>query len=397
MKIFEIGTGYTSIPARMGAATEIVVEELTRSMLKMHYDVSIVDIRDSSRVPNDLPIIEVPVPASITSTDTTLNLLHKMKRVVYSISLARTLRGILKKSKDENIVLHFHNQYNLFFFYLLTSRKMRSRARIAYTVHSYIWQSKWKAIAGVARKKYFQEIYCVKRADRVFVLNDQTAETFRIQFKIAPEKIVKILNGVNTDVYCGLNSEDEAAVRGALHLENKTVFFHAGSVCERKNQLGALHLLMPLLKAHKNFCFVYAGGIISAEYQEMIRDCALANSVADQVIYAGELTPGKMLNEYYGISAALAFPSEREGFSLVILEALSTGLPVLVNARSNLQLPRGCDACCLRYDSPESFTALVREQILSGERRAEISGIAKNAIRDGYSWDAVARKYIEAF
>lgn len=25
MKIFEIGTGYTSVPARMGAATEIVV------------------------------------------------------------------------------------------------------------------------------------------------------------------------------------------------------------------------------------------------------------------------------------------------------------------------------------------------------------------------------------
>ena len=28
MKIYEIGTGYTPIPARMGAATEIVVEEV---------------------------------------------------------------------------------------------------------------------------------------------------------------------------------------------------------------------------------------------------------------------------------------------------------------------------------------------------------------------------------
>lgn len=397
MKIFEIGTGYTSIPARMGAATEIVVEELTRSMLKMHYDVSIVDIEDPSRAPNDLPIIEVPVPKCITSTDTTLNLLHKLKRVAYSVSLARTLRGILKKYKDEVVVLHFHNQYNLFFFYLLISRKIRSHVRIAYTVHSYVWQSEWKNIAGITRKKYFQEIYCVKHADRVFVLNDETAKTFRTRFKVSAHKLVKILNGVNADVYRGLNSEDEAAVRGALHLENKTVFFHAGSVCERKNQLGALHLLMPLLKEHKDYSFVYAGGIISAEYQKMIRDCAASNSVSDQVIYAGELVPGKTLNEYYGISSALVFPSEREGFSLVILEALSTGLPVLVNARSNLQLPRGCDACCLRYDSPESFTALVREQILSGERRAEISGIAKKAIRDGYSWDAVARKYIEAF
>ena len=31
MKIIEVGTGYTSIPANMGAATEIVVEELVKS------------------------------------------------------------------------------------------------------------------------------------------------------------------------------------------------------------------------------------------------------------------------------------------------------------------------------------------------------------------------------
>ena len=30
MKIIEVGTGYTSIPAKMGAATEIVVEEISK-------------------------------------------------------------------------------------------------------------------------------------------------------------------------------------------------------------------------------------------------------------------------------------------------------------------------------------------------------------------------------
>lgn len=45
MKVFEIGTGYTSIPARMGAATEIVVAELTTSMMKIGEDVTIIDIK----------------------------------------------------------------------------------------------------------------------------------------------------------------------------------------------------------------------------------------------------------------------------------------------------------------------------------------------------------------
>ena len=40
MKVYEIGTGYTPIPANIGAATEIVVEELTKSMMKKGIDVS---------------------------------------------------------------------------------------------------------------------------------------------------------------------------------------------------------------------------------------------------------------------------------------------------------------------------------------------------------------------
>ena len=63
MKIYEIATGYTPIPAQMGAATEIVVEELTRSFLKNGENVEIIDIKAKERAKTDLPISEVKVPA----------------------------------------------------------------------------------------------------------------------------------------------------------------------------------------------------------------------------------------------------------------------------------------------------------------------------------------------
>ena len=115
MKIFEIGTGYTSIPAKIGAATEIVVEELTTSMLKQGHDVTIVDIRDIHRQSTSLPIIEVNVPYFFSSTDLKLGLVHKLKRVLYSMSLTYKLHRLLRKQKSK-VILHFHNQYNLFFF-----------------------------------------------------------------------------------------------------------------------------------------------------------------------------------------------------------------------------------------------------------------------------------------
>ena len=67
MKYYEIATGYTSIPAKIGAATEKDVEGQTKSMVKMGYDVVIVDINDSDRADTNLPITEVYMPQFFNS------------------------------------------------------------------------------------------------------------------------------------------------------------------------------------------------------------------------------------------------------------------------------------------------------------------------------------------
>ena len=173
MKIYEIGTGYPSIPAQMGAATEIIVEELTRSFIKLNKDVQIIDIADENRAETDLPIIEVKVPSVFTKADLSLGILHKLKRVVYSVALALKLIRILRQADDE-IVLHFHNQYNMFFFLLLVPEKYRKKAKVAYTNHNGYWSLPWEEAEPVLKKRYFQEIECMKKADIVFVLNEQT-------------------------------------------------------------------------------------------------------------------------------------------------------------------------------------------------------------------------------
>ena len=141
MKIYEIGTGYTSIPAKISAATELIVEELTKSMIKKKIDVNIIDMKDENRTPNNLPIIEIKMPKKFIGTDVKLGILHKMKRVIYSLNLSKKLKKILKYETDNNekVVLHFHNQYNLYFFLHLTSKKIRKKCIIAYTNHSGIW------------------------------------------------------------------------------------------------------------------------------------------------------------------------------------------------------------------------------------------------------------------
>lgn len=385
MKIYEIGTGYTPIPAQISAATEIVVEELTKAFLKQGIPVEIVDIACKNRAENQLPIREVSVPGCFSGTDVKLGVIHKLKRVVYSISLAQTLKKLLKRT-TERVVLHFHNQYNLFFFLKLTPKKLRQKCLIAYTNHSYIWHGDWDDIKDSIRKRYFQEVFSMQHADVVFVLNEHTRENIRNHCQVSPERVRLINNGVNTDTYVPCAS-------GSGDLQGKTVFLQVGSVCDRKNQLEAVRLLLPVLREDPNAVFVYAGGVIDPEYQNAILQFARENGVAGQVCYLGEIKPGDQLNAVYNSAKALVFPSKAEGFSLVIVEAMSAGLPVIVPESLEFRLA----GQCLRYTNDTAFLNLVHSAVENEEKRTEVGTQGRITVQQQYSWEAVAREYIHEF
>ncbi len=388
MKIYEIGTGYTPIPAQMGAATEIVVEELTRSFIKNGENVEIIDIEAQKRPATDLPISQVKVPGVFVGTDVSLGIMHKLKRVVYSIALAGKLKKILKKA-DDKVVLHFHNQYNLFFFLKLTSDKLRKKATIAYTVHSYIWGTKWDEIESTVKKKYFQEVFCVQNADLVFVLNDITIDHFVTKLGVQSERIHKILNGVNIDRYSPMTSDVVKELKKTNGLEGKKTIFQVGSVCPRKNQLGSVQMLMEYMKEHRDVVYMYAGGIIDTEYQENIKKLAEENGIADQVRYLGELAPGEQLNQYYNMADCCVFTSTLESFGLVIIEAISSGTPVVLGSNLMFDLNGGYSM----YYAEEEFVSMVDAALNGGKvSRGDVIDVLEK-----YSWDSVARLHSSLF
>lgn len=388
MKIIEIGTGYTSIPAKIGAATEIVVEQLSTAFSYSGHSVEVFDIKDTSRRKTDLPITEVKVPFFGSMTDKKLGAIHKLKRVLYSICLACKLKKRLKNT-NEKLILHFHNQYNLFFYYLVVPKRLQKRAYTAYTIHSYIWHGEWKETQKTIKRKYFQECLCVKKADGVFALNQKTCDNILCYLKVDPAKIHLIDNGVDTNTYRPETNEKREEIKHRNNLENKRVFIQVGSVCDRKNQLGSLELLLPFMNKDANIVFCYAGGIISDEYQQSISDYAKENNISDRVIYCGEIAPGNLLNEFYNLGEAMIFPSKAEGFSLVILEAMSAGIPVVVPD----ELDFHASDMCITFENEEDFAKCIQEKILDNEEREGISHNIRKNIEKNYSWNSISETY----
>lgn len=386
MKVYEIGTGYTPIPATMGAATEIVVEELTKAFQKLQVPVEIIDIKASDRKPNQLPINEVWVPGCFAGTDVKLGIMHKLKRVVYSICLAQKLKKVLRNSK-EKVVLHFHNQYNMFFFLKLVPQKLRERAVLAYTVHSGIWSLPWEKAEDTLRSRYFQEAESIKRADVVFILNQATKENVIRQLGVNAKKLYMIKNGVNPSVYYPLSDIEKEKEKAKRNLSGKKIILQVGSVYENKGQAEVIELLAPLMKRYPDLVYLYVGSIVSEEYQQKIMSLIQQLNLGKQVIYAGTVTPGDELNRLYNSAEFMIVASEYEAFPLVTIEALSAGVPILINEAVHLEEGEACI-----YYSRRELEEELEKRIKQNQNN--IREAARNYAVKNYSWEVVAAEYI---
>lgn len=391
MKIYEIGTGYTPIPAKVAAATESVVEELTKAFMQKKIDVEVIDISANDRVPNSLPITEVKVPSIFTKSDISLGIIHKVKRVVYSVALALKLKKILKQT-DQKTVLHFHNQYNIYFFLKLVKKELRDKAIIAYTNHNGFWSLPFEEAKSTLQSRYFQEIEGMKNADLIFVLNPKMKNNIVENLGIDENKVIRISNGVNTDVYAPLSSEQIEKVKEKLNLKNKRIILQVGSVNENKGQGRAVKMIAPLLRENSDTVFAFAGDIVSQEYYQEVLRTAKEEKVENQVVYLGTFSPGEEMNGLYNIADTTIFVSRYEGFSLACIESISAGVPVVLCSDSLSSFGDG-SILTERHDVADR----IRQLLNDGDLLKELKQAARKNAVENFTWSKTAQKYFDNF
>ena len=391
MKIYEIGTGYTPIPAKVAAATESVVEELTKAFMQKKIDVEVIDISANDRVPNSLPITEVKVPSIFTKSDISLGIIHKVKRVVYSVALALKLKKILKQT-NQKTVLHFHNQYNIYFFLKLVKKELRDKAIIAYTNHNGFWSLPFEEAKSTLQSRYFQEIEGMKNADLIFVLNPKMKNNIVENLGIDENKVIRINNGVNTDVYAPLSSEQIEKVKEKLNLKNKRIILQVGSVNENKGQGRAVKMITPLLRENSDTVFAFAGDIVSQEYYQEVLRTAKEEKVENQVVYLGTFSPGEEMNGLYNIADIAIFVSRYEGFSLACVESISAGVPVVLCSDSLSSFGDG-SILAERQDVADR----IRQLLNDGDLLKELKQAARKNAVENFTWSKTAQKYFDNF
>ncbi|HEY4420066.1 MAG TPA: MSMEG_0565 family glycosyltransferase [Pseudonocardia sp.] len=247
-------------------------------------------------------------------------------------------------------------------------------------------------------------IACQRQAivepDRVLVVSEQWRAILRDEYGRDAQVVP---NGVDLDRFPEPPGHVRAELRERVGARNsRFVFLSVGGVEPRKGSVHAFRALARLKSDGVNAVLAIVGGHSYQDYTAY-RDAALAMLpqlglvLGEDVVLLGTVSEAELAGWFHSADA-LAFPSIKEGWGLVVLEAMAAGLPVvasdlpvfreyLVDGETALLPPVGDDAALARA---------MRSLVHDGDLRDRLRGAARELL-PRFTWASSARRHQELY
>lgn len=225
---------------------------------------------------------------------------------IFSLKL---IPSLLQSIKTTDIV-HIHDAFYMSSFWAAVIAWWY-RKPIVLTQHVSMIAHPSKIIVLIQKVVYATTGAIIFRlSDRIITFNNRI-EDFLIGKKVAPLKMVTLYNGVDTDVFYPVTTEDKGKIKKefGVSLDKKIVLF-VGRFVPKKGFDKVLAL------RSKNYQIVCAGGEAPKE------------DFGDDIVFLGQLNQQKMVQAYQ-MADIFILPSESEGFPLSVQEAMASGIPVI--------------------------------------------------------------------
>jgi glycosyltransferase involved in cell wall biosynthesis len=205
------------------------------------------------------------------------------------------------------------------------------------------------------------------------------------------KNITSISNGLKTEVFNPNN--DGEYLRKKFNLPKKNIVICTGRMNEEKN-LDVLIKAIPCVreKIDAHFLFVGSGG----DYIQWLKDLAEELKVLDHTTFTDFLDWDDYPN-IYSIADVFALPAESELQSIVTMEAVASGLPVVVVNKGALPELASNDNGLIFEPQNSKQLADCLIKILSDDKLKEKMGKKSLDLIKKHSMESVAVQYEKAF
>ncbi|MBI3528860.1 MAG: MSMEG_0565 family glycosyltransferase [Betaproteobacteria bacterium] len=213
----------------------------------------------------------------------------------------------------------------------------------------------------------------------------------------------QVSNGVDTQRFSARADASDAQVRARYGLDPVgPVLLAVGGVEERKNTLRLFQAFLEVRRNLPQAQLVIAGGAslldhesYRARFDSAVRAGGLATGPGQPLVLAGPVADEDM-PALFRSADALVFPSVKEGFGLVVLEAMASGVPVVVSRIAPfIEYLRDGDCA---WADPFSAGSIARAIV--GVCKPAIAGALRRAGRavcENFTWAASAGRHLEIY
>jgi len=211
-------------------------------------------------------------------------------------------------------------------------------------------------------------------------------------YRITPERITVTPLGVDEAFAPG---EPEAAIDLPPAVATPYLL-HVGDLHERRN---LAMLVEALLAARRHFGALPALSLVLVGVDlgiaEGLRLLATRSGAADAVVYLGSVGE-QQLRALYRDSIAFVYPSLYEGFGLPLLEAMSSGTPVIASSAAAIPEVVGDAGLLLDPLDRQAWTQAIVDVVNDEHRRARMrsAGLSRAA---EFTWRRTATLTLDAY
>ena len=207
-------------------------------------------------------------------------------------------------------------------------------------------------------------------------------------------------NGVDLGRFATPPDETDAELRGQLALpEDAPVFLSVGGVEERKNSIRILDAFAIARQSWPQARLVIAGGasiLDHGRYQAAFTRALDASGLPPGAVTVTGPLPQRLMPALYRAATLMLFPSVKEGFGLVVLEAMASGLPVVTSRlRPFIDYLEDSDAV---WCNPHDTSSIASGIAAAMEPARRVALAERGLIRAAaHSWSTVATRHLEVY
>ena len=278
------------------------------------------------------------------------------------------------------------------------------------TVHS-TWKGEAEAIRGEpysrlnANEKFmvsfnwFLRIFeekMLERAKKIIAVSHFTKRELRQYYRIPEEKIRVIHNGVDVDKFQPAKDKRKVKAELGFNPDDPTIL-SVGRLYARKGLFTLIECMPAVVKQFKNAKFVISGKGQSDEMRKLIAH-AEKLGVKDNIIFTGYY-PDRKLPLLYQAADVFAFSTFYEHHPFAVLEALSTGLPVVTTWVGGIPetIQSGKNGFLVEPFNARQFSEKIVYLLEHPAEAAEMGVLARKTILEQFDWRIVVKDAIRVY